>query len=293
MTFPSFDVASDVRIRVHHFTPDVDENAPVVVMSHPTGMCALMYEPFVRHTSGVNIFAMDTRCHGESARGDVTDWDGFRRDTHAVISTVLERTKHNKVIGVGISSGSSAHLLNAATSREMYSGLFLCEPIAFPPDADLSTRDDLISSTERRRNTLDSFDDALRRFSAGGPLSHLDSECLELYCRHGFKSKGDREEITLCCTPQDEAAIYRSGPDNGVFEILPQVEAPTLIIYGAKSETFTDEYARSLAGKIPRAHYKALADAGHFTLFENPRQGADFFMDFMRSLERGPLSLGV
>ncbi|HMS24321.1 MAG TPA: alpha/beta fold hydrolase [Acidimicrobiia bacterium] len=284
MTFPSFDVDGDVRIRVHHFTPDADKNAPVVVMCHPTGMCALMYEPFVRHTSGVNFFAMDTRCHGESARGDVTDWAGFEHDTSAVIAAVLERTKHSKVVGLGISSGASAHLLNAATSRDMYRGLFLCEPIAFSADTDLSTRAALISSAERRRSTFESFDDALKRFSAGGPLSHLDSDCLELYCRHGFKPKGEHEEITLCCAPEDEAAIYRSGPVNGVFTILSHVEAPTLVIYGAKSTTFNEESARNLARKIPRAHYKELENAGHFTLFENPRLGADYFMDFMQSL---------
>lgn len=256
-------------------------------MCHPTGFCGLVFASVVAHLRGVNAYAIDIRSHGYSERGDVTKWELFGNDLESAFAEISQRSGHKKVIGVGISSGSSAHILNAAKNPDFYRGLYLCEPILFPPGSDIDHREFLADSARRRRESFESRDEAYFNYSSGGGFSKLSSSALALYCTHGFENfEGG---ITLRCNKQDEEAIYLSGAANNVFESLSKIEVPTRIIYGEFSKTVNVTQANLYASQLNNATVEELRNTGHFTLFEKPYAGAMSIRNFLDSFDTEPL----
>jgi len=279
---PYKDVDSDGKIRVHHLTPNADSGDRVAVFCHPTGFCGLTFASLSCHLRGLNIFAIDMRSHGYSDRGDVTNWSGFAKDIQAAFEYISDFTQAQKFIGVGISSGSSAHILNAKRFPDLYRGLYLCEPILFPPGVDLKDRDKLADSAEKRRDFFSSRDEAFNKYKSKGALSALSPSSLALYCTHGFRDYEDG--VTLSCSKEDERSIYLSGGANGVFEALSEIHVPSKIVYGSKSTTINFERAELIASQMKNASTEELPNAGHFTLFEQPYIGAKSISRFVDCL---------
>ncbi len=279
---PYLDAKSDGNIRVHHLTPLATKDSPVLVFCHPTGFCGLTFASVSCHLRGLNVFAIDIRSHGYSDRSDVTNWSRFANDIQSASQEIISYCKTKQIIGVGISSGSSAHILNAANYQDLYLGLYLCEPILVPPGTELKDRQMLADSAEYRRDTFSSRDEAFNKFSSRGPLSMLHPSALALYCTHGFKDCEDG--VTLRCLKDDEKNIYLSGGGNKVFEALSSIQAPTNIVYGQFSKTVDAKRAELIANNISDARVEELAGAGHFTLLEQPYTGANSISIFVDSL---------
>lgn len=280
MISKAFKIKSDINLNIVNFTPDADKDAPVILFVHPTGFVCNMYAPLVAHLRGFNAFGLDMRSHGASDRGEVSDWSYLGTDLTSVFDELKLRTGHKKFYGVGISSGSSALALHASKNSEDLIALYLCEPIVFPPNADLSTREFLANSAKKRRDIFDSKESVYERFSTKGAFSTLDKSTLAFYAEYGFKEVEDK--VTLCCNKQDEEAIYLSGSENNVYEILSSISVPTNIVYGSISNTITPQFAEELASKIEHSKTEELLGVGHFTLFENPSLGAKSITRYIR-----------
>jgi len=56
---------------------------------------------------------------------------------------------------------------------------------------------------------------------------------------------------------------------------LPQITAPTTVLFGARDPHCTPASARAFASRIPNAHVRLLEDVGHFTPTEAPTEVAD------------------
>jgi pimeloyl-ACP methyl ester carboxylesterase len=240
-----------------------------------------MYSSVVTHLRGFNVYGIDFRSHGLSERGDVSDWNGFQRDVEAAFAEISNHSHTETFIGVGISSGASAHILNAAHNSTLYDRLILCEPIMFAPGADLSHRQALAMSAQKRRSDFASKDEVFQRFSERGSLSHLSASALGLYATYGFVE--NEIGVTLRCHKSDEEAIYLSGAANGVYEALDKISVPTLLVYGEHSTTVTEESATDMAEHIDDVTVTCMQDVGHFTLFENPILGAEIIENFLIS----------
>ncbi|MFN8015503.1 MAG: alpha/beta hydrolase [Acidimicrobiia bacterium] len=282
MIIPSYDVQSNVRLKVHHLTPKASANKPVVLMCHPTGFCGLAYASVTAHLRNANVFALDARSHGESDRGSLTSWNGFQKDLDSVFDFLKDFTKHNNFIGLGISSGASAHILNASINKDLYSGLYLSEPILFPPGTDLAHRESLALSARRRRDSFGSYDEAFFKYKDKGALSHLSKSALGLYVSNGFELLDN--SITLKCNKEDEEAIYLSGTANGVWEALSNIDVSSLIVYGEHSNTVTLALAQKIAHQMKKAKIEMMPNVGHFTLFEQPYNAAKSITNFINSI---------
>lgn len=283
MISKNYKVKSDIALNLIHFTPNAQESDPVLLFIHPTGFTSSMYGAVAAHLRNMNIFALDLRCHGTSERGNVKDWAFLANDLVSIFNFLKTKTKHEQFYGIGISSGSSALLLHASKHSEDFKALYLCEPIVFPPDTDLSTREFLANSAKNRRDTFESKLFVYERFSTRGALSALNKSCLALYSKYGFKNKGD--EVTLACKKEDEQDIYLSGSENNVWQILHLIELRTQIVYGEISDTMNFNQATAIAAQMPNSGVECLSTVGHFTLFENPIQGAKSITSFIRQVE--------
>ena len=276
-----YKIYSDIELSITHFTPHANKNVPTVICIHPTGFVSDMYASLAAHLRNINIFSLDLRSHGNSQQGNVKDWSHLGNDLFAVFDFLKRFTNQNKFFGVGISSGSSSLAMHAAKYPNDFHGLYLCEPIIFPPDTELKNREFLALSARNRRDTFKNSLEVYERFSSRGVFSTLDRSTLALYSKYGFK-KND-SGITLKCKKEDEESIYNSGTSNDVWRKLKSITARTIIVYGEKSNTMNKKQATEIAAQIPNSKIEMHKNVGHFTLFENPTLGAESIERFIRS----------
>jgi pimeloyl-ACP methyl ester carboxylesterase len=74
--------------------------------------------------------------------------------------------------------------------------------------------------------------------------------------------------------------------DNGYADLqgtLPNLKAPTLLIWGSKDPIMQEAVRRSLQDALPHARVKIFEGLGHNPFWENPRAVADSVNDFLAS----------
>ena len=77
--------------------------------------------------------------------------------------------------------------------------------------------------------------------------------------------------------------IARHGAAVGAFELyerLPSISAPTLIVHGAQDPIIPARNGEILAGRIPNSEYVELKDVGHLPAVERPLEVADRVLRF-------------
>ena len=57
----------------------------------------------------------------------------------------------------------------------------------------------------------------------------------------------------------------------GLWDVIPRITCPTLVVRGGRSDVFHDEDAEKLAKALPRGSWVRVEDAGHTVQGDNPR----------------------
>lgn len=73
-----------------------------------------------------------------------------------------------------------------------------------------------------------------------------------------------------------------SNTDKVLDDILPNVKAPTLVVWGAKDGLFPVALADVVVGQVPGAKKVVIPDASHFSQIDNPAALAKALSDFFR-----------
>jgi alpha/beta hydrolase fold. len=60
-----------------------------------------------------------------------------------------------------------------------------------------------------------------------------------------------------------------------VWDVLPKVEAPVLVLRGETTEGFLSTVAEAVAGRVPHGTLETIPDAGHLAPMERPEAVAD------------------
>jgi len=228
---------------------------------------------------------MDHRGHGATLpppgweTGEDVDWRLFGDDTLAVARAI---DAPGQLVGFGHSMGGSSLLMATHRDPSQFSRLVLFEPIARPPadqPVDASAWPIVIGARRRKRH-FPSFQAAFDNFQRKPPLSQMTAEALRGYVEHGLRP--DRAGgVELCCPPELEAAIFVLGPDNGVWDMLPQIEVPVLVVSGAFEPDQPSAAAAQIADQLPRGELIVLPHQGHLGPFSHPHEVADVVSAFM------------
>lgn len=88
-------------------------------------------------------------------------------------------------------------------------------------------------------------------------------------------SSPDRRRALL----QEGFALRRK--DASVYDELPALTVPTLILSGREDRQFSWESAEAAARRIPGARFAAIDGAGHFPMVEKPEETARLLSDFL------------
>lgn len=249
----------------------------VLLIAHATGFASLVYlamveklEPF----DGLAVYGIDLRAHGSSDEPLHKDfsWAHYGED----VARAVDFIQAERTFGFGHSCGAASHLIAATTYGTRYDGLYLYEPIVFPPElqGEPDFNSPLASGAKRRRSSFASFDEAVANFSAKPPLSRFAPECIDAYVESCFRESP--EGISLSCRREYEAATYAHGATHPTYQHLGEVEVPCVVAQGEYSDVFAPGYLRDLASKLPIGDFEVLPDVGHFAPMERPDLVAGF-----------------
>ncbi len=269
------------RLVVHEWLdgqarPDHALEGPPTLLAHPTGFHGRVWAPLAERlvAAGRRVWSFDFRGHGDSDAPDPADgayrWDGFAADALAVVNH-LGLTGDPALVACGHSKGAAALVLGEANRPATYARIWAYEPIVFPAEvAGLINNDAMAGGARKRRNEYASIEEAYEAYAAKPRLGVMAPASLRAYVDYGLRDRGDGV-FELKCRPEVEASVYAMAPVNGVWEILPNVEAPVLVACGETSRDIAPSLAQRIVDQLPHASLEVWPVVGHF----GPQQDLD------------------
>ena len=163
--------------------------------------------------------------------------------------------------------GGAALLMAELKAPGTFAALLLIEPIVFPPP--FQRHDGPLSNLAlKRKNRFESRAAAISNFVEKLPFSAWNRMAFDGYIDCGLIETPEGVELT--CSPLDEAEIYRTATEHGVWDLLGQVDPPVTILAGAFSDTHTVDFVQQLASQIPKCEFEIVPGTGHFLPMEVP-----------------------
>ncbi|MBI5586188.1 MAG: alpha/beta hydrolase [Deltaproteobacteria bacterium] len=111
-------------------------------------------------------------------------------------------------------------------------------------------------------------------------MKRWDEAFLKAYVEEGTTETADGR-ITWRCDPAWEARCFSTCPHD-VWQFVPQIRCPTLVIYGQESDTFLQAAADRFKRKLPAAQLVKMADTSHFVPMERPEETTTAIFSFLK-----------
>jgi len=244
-------------LRAHYLTWPGRENAPAIVLNHATGFLAHQWGSVAERLAGdYTAYAPDVRGHGDTDKpppeGDSYHWSRLVEDLRAWLDSLGLRG----VPFVGHSAGAALGLYLAAERPEYFTHLVAIEPIVIPSRfrTDQDRRNEMSEGARRRRAVFESADAAFEHFRSRSLFERCPDEAVQLYVEHGSLD---------------------------IWEVLPRIEVPVLVIRGERTEDFLGMVAGAVAERLPNGRLETVPDAGHLVPMERPEAVAGLIRDFL------------
>lgn len=284
------DVATtnDLMLRVH----ELGGSGRPVLAAHATGFNGLVWRPLAAALTNARVVAPDFRAHGGSPvpPGADLSWERFGDDVLATLDaigwTVDPSSDDPKPVGIGHSMGGAALLLAELRRPGTFAGLWLYEPIIFPPDVRQYMGDvdhPLAAGARHRRPSFPSREDAIANFGAKPPMNTFDPLALTAYVEGGFVNAPDGG-VTLACRPDDEARTYETAASCTAYERLGDVTCTVVVVRGELEQWGPASIAGPAADALRQGRLVAHDELNHFGPMEDPTGLAAEIDTFMQRL---------
>jgi esterase len=223
--------------------------------------------------------ALDQRGHGDSdwsASGEYT-FDAQRGDVEAVADALgLDR-----FVLVGHSMGGANAISYAALHPERLAALVLVDVgPEFRREGAAAIRDFVTGVP--RASTLEDF---VERAVVFNP--YRDRRLLRRSLLHNLRALPDGH-WTWKYDPRlvgqldvEEIGLWM----HRLWDVVPRIHCPTLVVRGARSTTFLDSDAARLARLLPDGRWRRVENAGHNVQGDNPRGLAEAMGDFLADVD--------
>ena len=141
---------------------------------------------------------------------------------------------------------------------------------AFREHDDLATR---LRGSRGLMGAPSSTDEAYDNYSGKPPMSLMTPEALRAYVEWGFRRTASGD-VELRCDPEFESDTFAASWSNGAWELLPDVDVPTVVVSGAVVEAGPSSASSLIAGRLPHAELVVLEHQTHFGPFSHPDEVA-------------------
>jgi pimeloyl-ACP methyl ester carboxylesterase len=273
-----------------------DTGLPPVVLVHATGFLGRLWQPVAEAlTPRFTVHALDLRGHGDSDKPlDTAGEDPLAPDAESIAGEYHWQNFVDDLAGfmdalslrgapiVGHSSGGAAAVYLAATRPEYVSKLVLFEPIIMPSgitmDEDQKGR--MADGARRRRQVWDSIEELTAAYRTRPTFEHWRTDVMQLYAEHGTYRREDGR-IALKCPGEIEAQVFENSASLDIWQVLPRVDCPALVMKGERTEGFLSLVASGAAARMPDARLLTVPNAGHLAPMERPDTVASEILDFL------------
>ncbi|MDI4480913.1 alpha/beta hydrolase [Moraxella osloensis] len=242
------------------------------------GFALGVYEPLLSDLAQhLNITALTMR--GEWY--DKPTADKMTREEDAdVLIEFLQKTQDKPIIGIGHSQGATATTMAAAKRPDLFSALYLLEPVTFTnqqgklyslvPRMVKMTREPFKSTQVKQADwhSVDAYYQFLRRHKA---YKRITDEHLLTYAKNSLEP-GEQAELTLRFSPKQELANYFGTPliMKPLQQLIADNKVPVQLIIG-KPSMFISQQVRQMWDKfVPNEQMTVLNDYGHLLPLEAP-----------------------
>ena len=242
------------------------------------GFALGVYEPLLSDLAQhLNITALTMR--GEWY--DKPTADKMTREEDAdVLIEFLQKTQDKPIIGIGHSQGATATTIAAAKRPDLFSALYLLEPVTFTnqqgklyslvPRMVKMTREPFKSTQVKQADwhSVDAYYQFLRRHKA---YKRITDEHLLTYAKNSLEA-GEQGKLTLRFSPKQELANYFGTPliMKPLQQLIADNKVPVQLIIG-KPSMFISQQVRQMWDKfVPKEQMTVLNDYGHLLPLEAP-----------------------
>ncbi len=242
------------------------------------GFALGVYEPLLSDLAQhLNITALTMR--GEWY--DKPTENALTREQDAdVLIEFLQKTQDKPIIGIGHSQGATATTIAAAKRPDLFSALYLLEPVTFTnqqgklyslvPRVVKMTREPFKSTQVKQADwpSVDAYYQFLRRHKA---YKRISDEHHLTYAKNSLEA-GEQGKLTLRFSPKQELANYFGTPliMKPLQQLIADNKVPVQLIIG-KPSMFISQQVRQMWDKfVPSEQMTVLNDYGHLLPLEAP-----------------------
>ena len=249
---------------------DLGGDGPALLLCHPTGFLGMTWAPLATALADVaHCWALDFRGHGDSTSPASLDfsWTGMCDDVLAVVDDL----GLTDVRAAGHSMGGAALVMAEQRRPGTFAGLWLYEPIIFPPaeGGGPTGGNPLAAGARRRRPWFPDREAAYANFSAKPPLNVLAPEALRAYVDHGLRARSDDDAVELKCSPDVEARVFEGSLGHQTFSRLPEVRCPVTVAISG-DPVGPAQAAPLIADALPAGRLERHPQLTHFGPMEDP-----------------------
>lgn len=204
-------------------------------------------------------------------------WHQLSSDFLVWLNTVVEEP----IVAMGHSLGAIVALRAALKETGRFRALILLDPVLLTRGRILAWRlarhlpmghplQGAIHRAEMRRRVFRDVDEAFIAYRRRPIFRELSDERLREVIDGLLEERDGRFELRY--SPAWEARIYATAVwnDGDLWERLPNLDVPTLIIRGAKSDTFTEAACRAALRSNRRVEIAIIEGATHLVPLERP-----------------------
>ncbi len=256
-------------ITLHYLDWGLDRgpaDAPPVVLLHGiTGHARVWDHLAERLAPRHRVLVLDQRGHGDS---DPAPDDDYRVGTMADdVAAFVGSLRLDRFALLGHSMGGRIAIKYAADHAARLERLVIVD---IGPDINLAglqrVRDMMANAPER----IESEEWAVEYIRRANPLQDVDM--LRERVRHGLRRAPDGELTWKYAKGLRD--MMREGRRDAVdlWEPLPRIPCPTLIVRGAESDILSAEVAKKMAERLPAGRVVDIAGAGHTVPADRPEE---------------------
>ncbi len=257
---------------------------PPLLMLHATGFFPWMWHPIARKLAGdyrvvAPYFCSHRRAEPESGG---LSWEQLAGD----VAALCGRLEMQKPHAVGHSMGGAVLTIAGGKLGVSFSRMVLIEPILLPEEVygiTIGVSDHpLARKSIKRRNFWKDGQEVRDYLESRSFFRSWDAEMLALYSRHAIV-EGEEGGFTLACQPRQEASLFMGSMAINPWPLMPQIDAPVLLLEGEISENRGFIDLKGAAKRFPGGNYRLIQGAGHLIPMEMPADTLDIIKDFFRS----------
>ena len=195
----------------------------------------------------------------------------------------LEQTQSQPVIGIGHSQGATATAMAAAKRPDLFSELYLIEPVTFtkrqkivydllPHKVKMSQEP--FKSTLTKQAHWDSVEAYYAYLRDHRAFKRISDEHLFVFANNSLQADA-KGGLSLVFSPEQELANYFGTPYiNAALKSLNNHKLPFTLIIGKPTIFVSDKVRKSWRGIVPKERIITLPDYGHLLPMEAPEQCA-------------------